>query len=400
MLAKGGNHPLDAVSVIVEASSEASVDVSALLLDATGKVRSDADFVFYNQPEGPGVRHEPGATGGPAVVRVDTAAVPAAVDRVVVALSLDGSGPRMFGDVRSLVATVRDAGSGRELVAFNPSGLGVETALLLWEIYRRGPGWKVRAVGQGYANGLAGIATDFGVRVDDAPPPVAAVPPPPPPTAWAPQTPPPPPPPAVPAPQAPPSGPISLDKGHVTLRKNQSVSLVKTGAPLTRVRMGLGWDPAKRGASIDLDASCIAFDARGRKIDTVWFVHLHAFNGAIAHSGDNLTGEGEGEGDDEVITVDLDRLPAEVHGLVFTVNSFLGQKFTKVSRAFCRLVDARTNAELVRFELSESEPRTAVLMCKLVRRGPAWTMTALGEFANGRTVRKLINPARDALLRP
>ncbi|UGQ15686.1 TerD family protein [Yinghuangia sp. ASG 101] len=414
MLAKGGNHPLDAASVVVEIASEAAMDVSALLLGATGKVRSDADFVFYNQPQGPGVRHEPGPTGGPATVRVDTSAVPASVDRVVVVLSLDGSGAERFGAVRSLTAAVRDAATGREVVGFAPAGLGVETALLLFEIYRRGPGWKVRAVGQGYANGLAGIATDFGVRVDDPPPPTAVPPTPVPtrPAAPAPSLPPPPPPPPHPAPAPhvpvpsipPPPGPapqraaISLDKGHVTLRKNQSVSLVKTGAPLTRVRMGLGWDPATRGANIDLDASCIAFDARGAKIDTVWFMNLQAFGRAIAHSGDNLTGEGEG--DDEVITVHLDRLPAEVHGLVFTVNSFLGQKFTKIARAFCRLVDDTTDTELVRYELSESEPRTGVLMCKIVRQGPAWTMTALGEFANGRTVRKLVNPARDALFRP
>lgn len=410
MLAKGGNHPLDAAAVVVEIASDASVDVSALLLGAAGKVRSDADFVFYNQPQGPGVRHEPGPPGRPAAVRVDTSAVPTAVDRVVVALSLDGSGPERFGAVRSLTAVVRDAATGHELVRFAPAGLGVETALLLFEIYRRGPGWKVRAIGQGYANGLAGIATDFGVQVDDAPPPPPAAPP----TAVRPPAPAPPPPPApirqpsvrqpptppIPPPPVPAPQPaaISLDKGHVTLRKNQSVSLVKTGAPLTRVRMGLGWDPATRGANIDLDASCIAFDARGTKIDTVWFMNLAAFGRAIAHSGDNLTGEGEG--DDEVITVHLDRLPAEVYGLVFTVNSFLGQKFTKIARAFCRLVDDTTDTELVRYELSESEPRTGVLMCKLVRRGPAWTMTALGEFANGRTVRKLVNPARDALLRP
>ncbi|MYW00637.1 TerD family protein, partial [Streptomyces sp. SID3343] len=191
-------------------------------------------------------------------------------------------------------------------------------------------------------------------------------------------------------------GSVNLDKGRVSLRKDQSVSLVKTGAPpLSRIRMGLGWDPAKRGGSIDLDASCIAFDAQGKKVATVWFMKLSGLSGAIEHSGDNLTGEGDG--DDESIVVRLDALPANVTGLVFTVNSFLGQKFTEVSRAFCRLVDDTTGAELVHFELSNTEPRTAVLMCKLVREGPAWTMTALGRFADGRTVRKLVDPARESL---
>jgi stress response protein SCP2 len=86
-------------------------------------------------------------------------------------------------------------------------------------------------------------------------------------------------------------------------------------------------------------------------------------------------------------------------GLVFTVNSFLGQKFTDVSRAFCRLVDDLTGTELVRFDLTGSEPRTAVLMCKLVREGDAWSMTALGEFIDGRTVKKLVDPAKRALYR-
>ncbi|MYS82303.1 TerD family protein [Embleya scabrispora] len=475
-LAKGGNCPLAVAAVLVEVASEAPVDVSALLLGGSGKVRSDADFVFYNQPTGPGVRLRAGAPGRPAAVQVDTAAVPADVQTIVVTLSLDdGPGaPVTFGGTVPPTATVRDT-SGEALVTFTPHGLGRETALVMLELYRRGGAWKVRAVGQGYANGLAGIATDFGVTVDDeptpppgragtqpsarppgraeappvpgdapqtqatarpqaptsdgpAPTPVAPLLPhePPRPTPIPPPVPrraataqptppptpaPPPPTPATPAPAPAPTsaataplpvgdtrtaGPINLDKGRVSLRKDQSVSLVKTGAPpLTRIRMGLGWAPAKAGSSIDLDASCIAFDAQGKKVVTVWFMKLSGLDGAIVHSGDNLTGEGEG--DDESIVVRLDALPPHVTGLVFTVNSFLGQKFTEVSRAFCRLVDDTTDAELVRFDLSATEPRTGVLMCKLVREGAAWSMTALGRFADGRTVRKLVDPAREAL---
>ncbi|MFE3203927.1 TerD family protein [Embleya sp. NPDC059237] len=440
-LSKGGNCPLAVAAVVVEVAFAAPVDVSALLLAGTGKVRSDADFVFYNQPNGPGVRYLAAGPGRPAAVHVDTAAVPADVQTIMVTLSLDGGpgAPVTFGGTTPPTATVRDP-SGEALVTFTPSGLGRETALVLLELYRRGGVWKVRAVGQGYANGLAGIATDFGVSVDDdpaPPPPTRPQPAPPtrpeppayddaptapvapllphepprpapipPPIPRRPVTTPPPPPAPVEARTAPlPTGtgtrtrtdtPINLDKGRVSLRKDQSVSLVKTGAPpLTRVRMGLGWDPAKSGGSIDLDASCIAFDAHGRKVVAVWFMKLSGLGGAIKHTGDNLTGEGEG--DDESIVVRLDALPPHVTGLVFTVNSFLGQKFTEVSRAFCRLVDDTTDTELVRFELSGSEPRTGVLMCKLVREGPIWTMTALGRFADGRTVRKLVDPAREAL---
>ena len=119
-----------------------------------------------------------------------------------------------------------------------------------------------------------------------------------------------------------------------------------------------------------------------------------AFRGAIVHSGDNLTGAGEG--DDEQIRVRLGDLPAEVHALVFTINSFGGQRFTAVSRAFCRLLGER-GEELVRYELSDTQDTTAVLMAAVVRDGAAWSMRALGEFRSGRTVRKLVEPARELL---
>src|SRR4030095_2715769 len=118
----------------------------------------------------------------------------------------------------------------------------------------------------------------------------------------------------------------------------QSVSLVKTGAPpLVRVRMGLGWDPATYGRNIDLDASCILYDDRGKDVDKVWFMSKKGARGAVRHSGDNLTGQGQG--DDELIFVDLAALPPNVRTLVFTVNSFQGQAFTEVREAYCTLLD-------------------------------------------------------------
>jgi stress response protein SCP2 len=186
---------------------------------------------------------------------------------------------------------------------------------------------------------------------------------------------------------------VNLDKGRVSLVKGSRVSLVKSGAPpLTSVMMGVGWDPARRGKSIDLDASAIAFDGQGRNLALVWFSNLGEFSGALRHSGDNLTGEGEG--DDEQIYVDLDRLPGEVVSVVFTITSFRGQNFTEVARAFCRLVDTRTGQELVRYELSSGERHSAVLMAMLRRTpGGPWEMRALGEFHDGHTVKKLVEPA-------
>jgi stress response protein SCP2 len=185
----------------------------------------------------------------------------------------------------------------------------------------------------------------------------------------------------------------TLDAGRVSLVKGSRVSLVKSGAPaLTTVMMGLGWDPARGNKAVDLDASAIAFDQSGRKLAIVWFTNLGEYNGALRHAGDNLTGQGDG--DDEQIYVDLDRVPVEVASIVFTITSFRGQKFTEIARAFCRLVDVTTGQELVRYDLSGSEARSGVVMAML-RRTPSgvWEMRAIGEFHDARTVKKLVDPA-------
>ncbi|WP_326612691.1 TerD family protein [Streptomyces scopuliridis] len=402
----GSNIPLPTAHVAVDVAAPVRLDVSGLLLTADGKVRSDDDFIFYNQPAGPGVSYRSGGGTAPDAIVVDTSAVPAGIEKIVVTASPDAAGQSFQGIEPT--ATIRDAGSGGALATFTPPQLGAETALVIVEIYLRNGAWKVRAVGQGYANGLAGIATDFGVSVEEPAPaaaPVAAPAPPAPVRAHAgadPRIAAPPvpaaPPAAPPAPAAAPgSGKINLDKGKVSLQKNQTVSLVKGGRPLlTQVKMGLGWEPAYRGKDIDLDASVIAYGPNRNHLDSCYFGKLSILNGAIKHSGDNLTGEGAG--DDEVIVVDLGRIPAEATGLVFTVNSFTGQKFTEVAKAYCRLIDAATDEELVRFDLTSAEPQTGVMMAKLIRQfSGEWEMTGLGEFVKSRTVRGMVKPAAKVL---
>ncbi|MYV79225.1 TerD family protein, partial [Streptomyces sp. SID1046] len=187
----GSNLPLNAVRVTVDVAAPVRLDVSALLLTADGKVRSDADFIFFNQPTGPGVSYRSGGGATPDSITVDTGAVPPGIERIVVTASPDAAGQTFQGIEPT--ATVRNADGGAVIAGFTPPQLGTETALVVVEIYLRGGVWKVRAVGQGYANGLAGIATDFGVSVDEepaAPQAVAA-------------------PPAPPAPAAPPAPPAS-----------------------------------------------------------------------------------------------------------------------------------------------------------------------------------------------
>ena len=182
----------------------------------------------------------------------------------------------------------------------------------------------------------------------------------------------------------------------VSLSKGQKVSLSKAGGgTLTRVRMGLGWDAMKkkglfgsRAQTIDLDASALLFDAGGNLVDQVWFQQLQSKDGSVQHTGDNLTGAGEG--DDESIRVDLSRVPDNVTTLVFTVNSFTGQDFSQIENAFCRLVDESDESEIARYDLTGSGRHTAQIMAKVARDGQGWTMTAIGNPATGRTFRDLL----------
>lgn len=192
----------------------------------------------------------------------------------------------------------------------------------------------------------------------------------------------------------------------VSLSKGQKISLSKDGAALQRLFMGLGWDVAKKGGllgglfggggeEIDLDASCLVFDEAGALVDQIWFRQLKGLNGAIVHTGDNRTGEGEG--DDEVIKVDLAALPAGVKALVFTVNSFRGQTFDKIANATCRVVDDQSGQELARFTLSEAGSHTGLVMAKLYRHNGEWKVHAIGEKTTGRTFHDMM-PAIQAVL--
>jgi stress response protein SCP2 len=177
-MVKGSNIPLEAAAVravLTWSPGEGlpDVDASALLVGADGRVRTDADFVFYNQPRHPSglVRHRPkqqGESGFTDSVEVDVAGLDASVDRVVLAASADGG---TFSQVSGLHMLLFDisAGVGPEPLASFEVELdtGEETALICGELYRRDGTWKFRALGQGYASGLVGLATEFGILVED-----------------------------------------------------------------------------------------------------------------------------------------------------------------------------------------------------------------------------------------
>ncbi len=194
----------------------------------------------------------------------------------------------------------------------------------------------------------------------------------------------------------------------VSLSKGQALSLSKSNPGLTRVFMGLGWDPVKKkggffgsllggsgGGAIDLDASVMVFDAARNNIESISFRKLKSADGSIVHGGDNLTGEGDG--DDEVIRIDLARLDARAVHLVFTVNSFRGQTFNEVENAVARLVDDTNRGEICSYTLREQGAHTGVVMASLSKGPEGWTMTAHGVPATGRTVEDLVDISKSVI---
>ncbi|MEV0303200.1 TerD family protein [Streptomyces prasinus] len=324
-MSKGSNTPVPTTALRVELGWRTGpgvpdADASALLL-AGGRVRSDGDFVFYNQPAHPSgaVRHEGKRNAGGQVtdtLLVDLARVEPGIETVILAASSDSG---TFGRVPGLYIEVKDAARGTVAARFDSAGATSESAFVLGEFYRRQGTWKFRAVGQGYSSGLEGLATDYGITVDEpqhAAPASPAAPPPSAPAAPAPPAPPAARPAAPPPPAAPPTAsPVRLTK--VTLTKAApSVSLTKQGATSGALRVNLNWQvrkqfsgwagklgrPVAMHSDLDLDL-CALFElsdgskgvvqALGNAYGSLQrppFIHLDGDDrtGAVA-SGENLT---------------------------------------------------------------------------------------------------------------
>lgn len=182
--------------------------------------------------------------------------------------------------------------------------------------------------------------------------------------------------------------PLSLSKG-------QNISLTKEAGPagLTQIVIGLGWDARTTdGAGFDLDSSAIVATADGAALSDKHFVYynnLDSGDGAVKHSGDNLTGEGDG--DDEQILIDLTKMPANADKVAIAVSIYdaeaRGQSFGQVRRAYARCINVATRDELVRFDLSEdAATETAMIFVEVYRHGEEWKFRAIGQgYAAGLT---------------
>ncbi len=177
----------------------------------------------------------------------------------------------------------------------------------------------------------------------------------------------------------------------LSLQKGGNVSLSKAAPDLKAVVVGLGWDArVTTGAEFDLDASALACGADGKVLSDLWFVffnQLSSPDASIEHTGDNLTGAGEG--DDESIKIDLARIPTEVVRIVFPVSIYDAdarrQNFGQVSNAFIRIVDQATGTELARYDLTEdASVETSMIFGEVYRHAAEWKFRAVGQgYASG-----------------
>lgn len=177
----------------------------------------------------------------------------------------------------------------------------------------------------------------------------------------------------------------------ISLSKGQKINLTKDNPGLKEVSIGLGWDTNKYsgGADFDLDASVFLVGSNGRvnnDLNFVFYNNLQDPSGAVTHTGDNRTGEGDG--DDESVIVDFSKIPADIDKIAITVTiheaTERGQNFGQVSNAFVRIVNQETNVEVLRYDLSEDfSVETALVFCELYRHGGEWKFSAVGSGFSG-----------------
>lgn len=195
----------------------------------------------------------------------------------------------------------------------------------------------------------------------------------------------------------------------VNLQKGQRVDLSKEGQSLTKLMIGLGWDPVTQSGkglfgglfgsakpNIDCDSSVLMLNANDKiesKENVIYFGNLASKDGSVKHSGDNLTGGGDG--DDEQIMVDLGKVPAHIQKLVFVVNIYdcvnRRQDFGMIHNAFIRVVNMSNNQELVKYNLTENYAgKTGLMTGEIYRHNNGWKFAAIGEGTHDNSLREIV----------
>lgn len=197
----------------------------------------------------------------------------------------------------------------------------------------------------------------------------------------------------------------------INLQKGQRIDLTKGNAGLSRIMVGLGWDPVQQGgggllgglfgggsknANIDCDASVLMLDSNGKlqgKQNLIYFGNLRSRCGSVVHTGDNLTGDGDG--DDEQIIVELGLVPANIHKLVFVVNIYdcvrRKQDFGMIQNAFIRVVNASNQQEIIRYNLTDNYAgKTSLIVGEIYRHNGEWKFAAIGEGTHDASLSEIV----------
>lgn len=195
----------------------------------------------------------------------------------------------------------------------------------------------------------------------------------------------------------------------VSLQKGQKVDLTKGNSGLSKITVGLGWDAnphtgkgllgslfGSNAPNVDCDASVLMLDENGKLHGTenlIYFGNLHSRDGSVNHTGDNVTGEGDG--DDEVIIVDLPKIPTQFSRLLFVVNIYdcikRKQDFGMIKNAYIRVLNSSNKQELIRYNLSDNySGKTALVVGEIYRHESEWKFSAIGEGTNDDSLRSII----------
>ena len=441
-LSRGANAPLSAASLHVvltwaEPHERHDIDLSALLLDSTGAVVSDEDFVFYNQPRHPsGAVTHAGREGTSERVRLDLESLPPGVETVVLAASI---GDGTFGDVAELKLTVHNVSSGTDEHEFVDMGANQERALVVGEIYRRKGVWKLRAVGQGWDSGLQGLATNYGVRIlqDTSAAEPAAAPPPTPALVPIAETPAPPrsepeptliaygrsapvTPEAAAAEAAPGPGHAAAGAGEVprrptarrivpatapagagasaygssgvVLTSGQSAALSPTATPLSgdlTLRVSHGGAPGRT----DIDLGVLTFDATGEPGDVL------ALSGGCTRQGGWALGGGPVKAHAEPtasVTVSAKSWSSEVAAIVLTASSYTGTSLSECISLYVEVLGA-DGAVVLRADRTAPDKSSALLVALCRADDGTCVIKTLDQAVDARTADSLIGTSRWAL---
>eukprot|EP01102_Stenamoeba_stenopodia_P010335 TRINITY_DN3101_c0_g1_i1.p1 TRINITY_DN3101_c0_g1~~TRINITY_DN3101_c0_g1_i1.p1 ORF type:complete len:433 (+),score=105.51 TRINITY_DN3101_c0_g1_i1:73-1371(+) len=343
---------------------DVDLDASCVLFDDIGNV---LDGVYYNQlqiPDG-SIQHSgdvvSGREGSTEVIRIDLPRLSPQIQAMGISITCySASKGDSFKDVETAEVGLWDAVNKQQLAYFGLGCHGKHTAMIMCVIYRYQDKWILKAVGQ----------PTEGRHFMDLVPKILKV----------------------------------LEEANVIdpilaseRAKNKQFNMKKGDEfeipdDLTSVAMGLGWD-VDAGVKWDLDAAALLFRYT-TFLENVYYFRLKSNDGAVIHKGDNLTGEGDG--DDEQIVVNLQKLSKKINTIIFVVTVFTPEgNFSKIKNAFCRLIDMNTGKELCRYTLSEYSTKTAQIMCKLSRDSPSkWRFLAIGEGGSGQISKHMIPQAK------